>query len=404
MFFTESKSNPTRSNYLTLIALSAIAVLLFLAWPGKASAAEATAGDTVTIPLGGKGKGLRAKGARVTPVSPATIRGATVVLPVSTITVPLLNEGTLVLRGGFVVKSGKRKVTVQGLLLTLRGGKVTATGKVGSRRVTIFTGSSAGSLIDAATTSVTAISSKLSLTPAGAKQLNKALRSRAFKRAALGRLSGTAKAKPQSSTAPPPGGGTPNSDFNWTEPPVLSQPSGAVPATSSPLTVWPRVSFINYLRMGGGGANSEGPASDGSAINPIDHICPDDAPASAGVFSFNMPFSSGWWHAASNTGAFYFSGTIRFTYPDHGINIAITDAEVEFNGASSRVIYKISDPDNLAGKRGDLVTLPGLASTNPVPGVLAEYEADVSTVGNQALGGLYTIGSPFGCIEMNFSA
>lgn len=402
MFFTESKSNPTRFNYLALVALSAIAVLLFLASPSKSSAADATAGDTVTIPLGGKGKGLRVKGARVTAVKPAKIRGASVVVPVSAVTVPLLNEGTLLLRGGFIVKSGKRKVTVQGLLLTLRAGKITATGKIGSRRVTIFTGSSAGSLIDAATTSVTAVSSKLSLTPAGAKQLNKALRSRGFKRTVLGKLSGAAKAMPQTST--PPGGGTPSSDFNWTEPPVLTQPVGSVPATSSPLTVWPRVSFINYLRQGGGGATSEVPASDGSAINPIDHICPDDAPAAAGVFSFNMPFSSGWWHAASNTGAFYFSGTIRFTYPDHGINIAITNAEVEFNGASSRVIYKISDPDNPAGKRGDLVTLPGLASTNPVPGGMAEYEADVSTVGNQALGGLYTIGSPFGCIEMNFSA
>ena len=70
--FTLIKSNPTRSNVLAmLIALSAVSAFLLLFAPGRSAAAEATAGDTVTIPLGGKGKGLRVKGARVTALKPA---------------------------------------------------------------------------------------------------------------------------------------------------------------------------------------------------------------------------------------------------------------------------------------------------------------------------------------------
>lgn len=150
--------------------------------------------------------------------------------------------------------------------------------------------------------------------------------------------------------------------------------------------------------------SAELPAVDDPAIDPVDHICPETQPGAAGVFSYSMPFVDGWWHAASNTGALYYSGLIRFTYADHGINIGFASAEVEFNHASSRVIYRVTDPDNPAGKRGDVVSLPELASINPVSnGSVTEYAAQISTVGNQALGGLYSTGGPFGCIQVGFS-
>ena len=265
------------------------------------------------------------------------------------------------LRGGFVVKAGKRKVTVQGLLLTIRGGKLTATAKVGTRRLTIFTGSSAGSLIDAATTSVTARSSKLSLTPAGAKQLNKSLRTRGFKRAVIGKLSGAGKAALLTSTPPP--SGTPSSNFNWTEPPVLAKTDGWVPATASALTIWPRVSFINYLRAGGGNASAEGSASNGSVDQPRSIML---------AFSLGRPASSRrrlqlhyairrWWLVARRQ---QHRGLLLQRHdplhvPRPWNQHPIADAEVEFNGANSRVIYRIADADNPAGKRGDVVDAAG---------------------------------------------
>src|SRR5688572_19735105 len=126
---------------IIMITLCASAVL----FAPTASAADPTAGDKVVIPLGKKGKGLRVKGVKIRAIKPAKLVGSTVSLPVSTITLPRGTEGQIVLRGGFQLVSGRRKVAIQGLMVKLVGSKLTITGKAGSSRYQLFSGKAGGS-------------------------------------------------------------------------------------------------------------------------------------------------------------------------------------------------------------------------------------------------------------------
>lgn len=74
---------------LQLGACSALLLIcLSIALPPGASAADATNGDVIVVPLGKKGSGLRVKGIKLSAISPAKVSGSKLTLPVADVTLP----------------------------------------------------------------------------------------------------------------------------------------------------------------------------------------------------------------------------------------------------------------------------------------------------------------------------
>jgi hypothetical protein len=361
-----------------------------------ASAAAPTAGDNVTISLGKRGGPLLAKGVKATAIKPASLKGAQLVVPVSDVSTPTLINGQLVVRGGFILSAGRKRVKVQGLLVLVKGLNVSITGKVGDKRVTVFSGRAAANPVSAATTSVNATIAKLKLSASAAGAIKSALEVRKIKSGTLGAARTVAKA---AIVLPPVN--PPSSNFDWTPPVPQDRPVTAVNVTSaSSLIFWPRDSLINYVAGGGGGASAEAPATNGTPIdNAADSACPFDGPTAARSYSFKMPYVDGWWDAPSQTGTLNYSGTVRFLYAGHGINIALANPTVEFKGAESRVLFTAADEAN--SKPVDLVTIPGAAVLG---GAITKYNGTITTNGNELMGGFYPPPSSFGCVQLGFSA
>lgn len=386
-------------------ALAVFAALIALtATAAPAGALTTTDSSSVKLPLGSKGEGLRVKGVKLTAVKPAKLAGATLKLPASDLTLPTVTDATVVLRGGLKLSRGGKSVSIKGLLLTVKGSKLTLTGKVGNDRISLATGSAVGTSIDTVASSAKLAGSKLTATKRAAGALNKALKVKSFKNARLGNLSGQAVVK-RDAPIGPGGGDTPSSVFPSNEPPVLTRPSSATDVTTAgPLTWWPRESLIVYVREGLGTVGAEGSGT--SAGTPIshtsEHACATSTGAlPAGPYSFNLPFSHGWYDAASSSAALYYSGGVRFSYPSHGLNIFASDLEIEFNGANSRVIARVIDPDHPTGQRVVILTLPAAAPT--ASNTLTKYLTYITSEGNGALGGFYTPGSQWGCVEAAFA-
>jgi hypothetical protein len=390
----ESKNSSTPRALLAVLCAT-LALLGVIA--GAASAATPTAGDSVTISLGKKGGPLLAKGVKAKAIKPAKLSAGNLVLPVSDVSTPTLLNGQLVVRGGLILSAGKKRVKVQGLLVLVKGRNVSISAKVGSERVVLFTGRASANPVTPANTSVNASIAKLKLSSSAAKLIKSGLAIKKIKSGTLGAAKTVAKAAIV--VAPPASGPSTNFDFN---PPVpQDRPATAVDVTSAtPMTFWPRDSFINYVAAGGGSTSAEAPATNGTPIDSyVNHPCAFDGPTGARSYSFLMPFVSGWWDAPSTTGTLKYSGTIRFLYPGHGINIAFSNPTVEFNGANSRVIVTAADEQN--SKAVDLVKIPGAATLG---GAVIKYDGTITADGNELMGGFYPPPAPFGCVQLGFSA
>jgi hypothetical protein len=380
--------------------LSLAAVCLFLLLPAlSAGAAQPTSGDHVTIDLGAHGGPLRARGVSISALKPATRAGRSLTLPVGDVSTPGVTTGQLILRGGVKLKRGTRSIKIEGLLVKVQDTHVTISARVGKKRMSVFSGRTGAGGVNAAFGTVAFTAKRMTLKRQAARAIARKLHTRRARSNRLGSARGDS-----SITVPPdkprdPDDGLPLSDFNFPEQMVLDQPPGAVAVTAAhDLVFWPRDSWITYL-AGGGGTSAEAPATPGPAINmAADHRCPFAGPAGdARPYSFNMPFVSGWWHAASKTGVLRYSGAVRFRYPAHGLNIRFADPIVEFRGdyESSRVLVRASDPWN--AKLTDLETIPGVAG---LPGVLTRFDGLLTAHGSGVLGGAYPVGSSFGCVEI----
>jgi hypothetical protein len=361
-----------------------------------ASAAAPTAGDNVTISLGKRAGPLLAKGVSAKAIKPAKLSGSRLTLPVSDVSTPTLLNGQLVLRGGLILSAGGKRVKLQGLLVLVKGLGVSITGKVGDKRVTVFTGRAKVNPVNAATTSVNATIARLKLSASAARVIKSALEVRKIKSGTLGAAKTVARA---AILAPPVD--APSSNFGWTAPLPTDRPATALDVSAAtPLTFWPRDSLINYVAAGGGVTSAEAPATNGTPIDSyVNHPCSFDGPTGARSYSFLMPFVSGWWDAPSQTGALKYAGKVRFLYPDHGINIAVASPTVEFNGADSRVLFTASDDAN--SKQVDLVKIPGTATLG---GAVTKYDGAITANGNELMGGFYPPPAAFGCVQLGFSA
>jgi hypothetical protein len=376
-----------------------------VALPLGASAADATAGDSVVLPLGKKGAGLRVKGVKLSAIKPAKLSGAKLTLPVADVTLPKVGQGQLVLKGGLSLKAGKKKTTIQGFLLTVKGSKISLTAKLGSSRLEVFTATAgAGTKLDAGATSVVVGAAKLKLSSKAAAKLKKAL-GRPVKTASLGAISGGSKAYFPPLVADPNG----PTEKPWDEPLLPARPGTAVNVSSAPLVWWIRDSWVNYSVGNAAPQASEGAIPQAAVVDDIGgHKCPSDNPDASrtNVYAFGLPFSSGWHDSASATTVLTFSGYVRFYYAGR-FDISFGNAEVVITPGGSTMNMSVKDSIFPAGRRAGMFnvqTSPTLAG-GPfgLNGPASLLGMRISAAGAAGpFGGMYSTNLPWGCIDLTY--
>lgn len=406
MSLTETNPHSSRLNLRAqLLAIGAAAVFIFVATcalAGSAGAVPASDGDTLSIPLGKKGSGLRVRGVKIVATSPAKLRGSSLVLPVTDVTSPGLNRSQLIVRGGFTLRSGKRRVAVKGLLLTLKSGRVSVTAKVGRSRLAIFSGAAdASTAITFSPAALNLAVGKLSLTKRAAATLKKSLANRRLRPSRLGK----ATARASAFIAPfVPG---PNNPSNAELPEAaapLARPGTAVDITSASVRWWVRDSWVTYLSEGSFEPQEILPATAYPPQTEASHACPDGGgnPTAEHLYSFNLPFLSGWFDDASDTAAIYLQGGVRFYRPDRGIDITAIDGELELNGSASRSVFKFSEAGEYTNKRGLLGALL-LGGYVPTPGGPNNFRVQLpASAAEGVFAGQYSPGAGFGCFDITF--
>lgn len=371
-----------------------------------AAASPATAADygAGSLSLTTGAKGLKGQGVRWTAASPAkTLSGRSrVVLPVESGTVT--TAATLGLKGTVRLTKGSRKVTLTGLQVRL-GKTSSLTGEVnGGKRRTIGRLTVPSSRIKLDRTAATASTSdaRLTLTASTAKLVRSRLKLRHAPSRGIASLAVTGHVK----DAPAPS--TCTAAYCATglgaEPPVAKRPSSAVDVRSATIVWRPLDSWIRYV------ASGEGTASSGGATNGPREVLPGSS--SSFVYSFGFPFKGGWYDAASDTAATTFRGKVGFRFKVHTIDMSAADPEVEINGTTSRVIFRMDGKNGtaLGGTRGVLIDLDlskAEGKTISADGKTHTYTRIPGTIpantGSNVFAGFYGPGEGFGSITLSFT-
>lgn len=394
-------------NKFRKIAIFAIVASSFLAAASAAPAADATKGDAVVVALGKPGQGLRLKGIKLTAISPATLKGGKLTLPVSDVTLPKFQQGQLVLRGGLKLKAGKKSATIQGFLLTVKSGKISLTAKLGSARIEVLSApGGTQTKLDAGATSVTVGSAKLKLSKKAAAALRRSLSSRGFRASALGAISGGATAY-FPPLVPTPGGPT---ETPWVAPPFTSRPATAVDVTSAPLTWWIRDSWVNYSVGTAAPQASEGAVPGPAVVDDVGgHRCPSDNPNPdrTNVYAFGLPFKDGWHDSASGTANLNFTGMVRFYYAGR-FDVSFGRAELVIKSTGTQMIMTVIDSVYPNGQRNAMFNIdtgaPLFGGPFAVNGPASLLQARLTADGaSGAFGGMYGVNLPFGCIDIAYA-
>ena len=195
------------------------------------------------------------------------------------------------------------------------------------------------------------------------------------------------------------------------EPPFLTRPASAIDVTSASLTWHVRDSWIRYVNTEMAPEATEG-ASAGIPISENNHPCPD-RPAGTNptlVYSYDFPFSNGWYDPTSGTAALYYLGGVRFSYPGHGIDLSARNPEIEINGGASRAIFRMrgSGETPYPDKRASLL---GLATSGPPSegptstfGFPSPVRGSLTSDGQAVFAGFYPPpNNGFGCIDVSFT-
>lgn len=183
-----------------LLAAALFALLAFA--PFASAAPDPVASGTTTVTLNnGFAKALQKNGVKLLKISPATVKGKTVTLPVSGGELdPLSGQGTLTHSGGIKFKLGKKSVALKSLELNTTTSSLSA--KVGKKTLNVatvkgFSYTRNGFGVDLKIT-------KLKLTGKAAKELNKALTPPVKKKAGKkGKGKASASKKKKSAKAKP---------------------------------------------------------------------------------------------------------------------------------------------------------------------------------------------------------
>ena len=408
---TIPRSSPA-SRMATLVgALSVLFMAVPAAGPVAPASAEGATGTAAATTQSGtgssrltlEGRGLRAlrrQGVRLSAARPVRVSRGALKLPVSTGAVASVVR--LDSRGALVLRKGGRRLRLASPQVRLTRTKGSITGRVGGRRVTLFTLKAARGKalrVNTATGRATLQSAKVTLPRSTGRRIRRALKLARTPAGGFGTVTviatlgrGTPLAKP----LPGP------------EPPVLARPATAVDVRADSIGWEPRQSFVDYMNTqaapSGGSYTSAGAAPAAGQ--------PENRGKGATVYRFGYRPVRGWWDAPSQTAALYYAGTVNFRFFAHGIDIDTKDPEIELNGAASRAIFRLGGRRNTpyGNKRGVLLGLDPTTTTAPrcatagktvtCNDIPAKVPADA---GGSVFAGFYQPGDQFGDISVSFT-
>ena len=383
--------------------LPALALSVASAVPASAGAAEAT-GNTTLVVAAGKARTLAARGIAIGASRGATTAGRESRLQIVSGTIGD-TAAAFSLRGALRLNAGegkrRRKVLLRDLEVQL-GAPAALTAKLTGKRRVIFDLEAPGERLSLNPTAGTAqlLGARLVWRRGVARTLSRRLRAR-VPRGSLGTLRTKAAILLDEQ---------PESGPVESEPPLLTRPASAIDVTGGALTWHVRDSWVRYV--GSETAEAQEGATPKPAYPGNEHPCPDKPVATNPtlVYSYEFPFSNGWYDPPTGTTALYYGGAVRFAYPDRGIDLTARNPEIEINGASSRAIFRLEGagsttyPDKRAAIMNLAVTKPPVESP---PGAFAFAEALKATLtadGETVFGGFYTPpNNGFGCFSVSFA-
>ena len=183
-------------------------------------------------------------------------------------------------------------------------------------------------------------------------------------------------------------------------PPEIVRPDGAKSLLSAEIKWRVRDSFIRYIGSGDGTRTEDGAYGD-----PSQAI--DGGPLL--TYAFNFPFSSGWTDGPSDRTAVYGSGLVGFRYCQNTINFTVSDPEIELNGDSSQLIFRVNGidgtpyPDSRAVVVGLRLSEAALVETlgdtttyTGIPGYIPEGSTGV-------FADIYPVGDDFGSLDLTLT-
>jgi hypothetical protein len=392
---------------------SVAAVLALTALPAVAlPAAAGAASGTTTIELkGAAASALSAQKVRISAQKPARANAKRIALPVSGGTIA---SGATLKHGGSVtfrstVGGTTRVVKLTGWQTRISAREAKVSAKLGDKRVTLFalTAPRRAVSLDAAGRTASVDGGRARLTAAGAKALRTKLALRRLPASALGGLevvaklgSGTTRenggGNPSNPTNPsdpsnPSNPGTPTTPGNPSTPPPpqcsgystgdvpgaaapLARPDGAANVIGAPMQWYGRDSWMRYITGGEGSSFSDGATAGPSEKYPEPtESFPDPSRGPTLVYSGFFTFNpAGSWYlaaGAASKGRLAYTGTVRFLWNDHGIDLTFKNPEIELDGGSSRLIFTVVGAacSNLPAKRVELFKLAVPAPRGAAP-------------------------------------
>lgn len=365
-----------------------VAALALAATPPGAAGATTLSGLTRISPTGSAASALARQGVRLSPEAGAdsakTGALTAYLFPAGEATFGATNRlkltGTLALRRGTGGRARTVRLTALQLRLGSRTGSRVLSGKIGARRLDLFTLDLRRSeyTVDARSTVVRIEGTRAALTTGAARAIARGLALRAVKAGTFGVLATTASAPVAaagtggastlpgggSTAAPGAGAVTTPAGTTFTPPTPLARPTTAVDVTSSQLRWRLRESFVRYVKSGEGVT-----ASGGATPGPIS--------ADGTTYDYDFTPAGGWYDPASGTARLLFKGQIAFSYTGHGIDIRFADPQIELAGAQSRVLatFASAKASQFSGL-GEFVSLElAKANTSASSGPVLVYSA-----------------------------
>ncbi|MEI2703065.1 MAG: HtaA domain-containing protein [Baekduia sp.] len=361
------------------LALALATPLCSLLIAGGASASDVA--QTTTWALGGSAS----KGFTAAAVKPAKKNGAAIVLGWTGSAPSYKHSGAIRLKAGArsVLLSQLRYVKARDRTLTARigRGKTIVLARLSRTRTTAAVLAGGASAIVA--------TSDATLTLAARSALTDALR---LSRIRPGRFASVRWIGPAIPATPPdPGQPQPENPVSGCAggPAPLPRPATAATVTAAQMTWRVRESFIRYINGGQGSA-----AADGATAGAPLVIAPSADPL---VYDYSYAYRDGWSDPASGQMRLLFTGRVTFKWAAHGIDLALTDPEIEISPSGSRAVFCMVNYANPGEtlKRSTLVTLDTSGGTAKMNGTVPAGAAEGT------FAGYYFPGDPFGSIGLS---
>lgn len=407
--------------------LGAAAATAVVASAALAAPALAAPSGSTTIDLKGPAaKALSGQQVKLSAKKPAKAGAKKIVLPVRGATVDA--KGAKLTHGGAVTLRRKaggrtRTVTLTAWQTQIAAKRSTISAKLGGKRVTLFTATAPKRRVtlDASGGAATVTGATVRLTPAGAKALRAKLALTRLPAVQIG--GGKVAAKTGAGTGGPGDGGTPNPGpgggttppgGGGTTPPTSDQcrgygDSGPVPVADDPLArtadasnvasvsfLWtPLTSWTQYASAGEG-------VTFGDGANSTPERLGGNSATLAYRFTFTPDLARSWFDTRTKQGVLYHTGTVRYLYSVHFIDITFRDPVLELNGARSRLIIRASGSScsRLSQRPVDVATFtaPAVAGTD-----FGQFAPLLTEGGSNSMGGVYFPGNDWGTIALSLT-